>query len=1645
MSTREASAVLEHSAGLGRLARRSGGGAAAVVLAGLAVYAHRRSGVAEVAVGLRIGASTTVLHVEVSPYQDFRTITTEVGVLLRRARPGTPPPGTPIATQSADGWEISLPDPELTTCTALFASLIATSSIPIGRFDLASTAERERQFHRGGAVRDLDPAETTLTGFERAVRRTPDATALVYGPETLTYAELDARVDTLARWLIRRGVRPDTVVGVALPRSTDALVAVYAVLRAGGAFLPLDPGHPTERLERILRIARPLLVLTTRGAGFECGTAPIVYLDDDRARFDSGTVDYAAPRPDHLAYLMFTSGSTGMPKGVAVSHAAVVNHLHWMSAHLELDDTDTVLQKTPVTFDVSIWELLWPLHRGARLAIAPAAADHDPTEISRLLAAHAVTTVQFVPSTLASQLNVSPELPGSVRRVLLIGETLAPALAHRFAAASPARLHNLYGPTEATGAVTGYPVSTANSTAIPIGAPAWNTGAYVLDSCLRPVPDDAPGELYLSGVQLARGYFGDPARTADHFVASPFEPGGRLYRTGDIVRWNSGTGLLDYQGRADLQVKRHGVRIELGEIEAALAACAPVAQAAAILRSDGRLIGYIVPVAGVAPTEDALREDLSRRLPAAMVPDEILVLDAFPRNPAGKLDRAALPAPAPSRVPFRAPGNETEQLLAEVFAQVLGREQVSVDESFFALGGDSVMSILLVSRAKARGIRFTAQQVFEERTVAGLAAIAGTGTQIPDTLAELPGGGVGELPPTPAVLALLELAESGGTRFDRYAQHLVLDLPPGITEPQLRTVLGAVVARHDMLRARLYRDASGRWRLFADPVEAVDLDTVLTRADGTAPGAATSAAIARLDPANGAVLHCVWLEHDNRLIVVVHHLAIDGVSWRILIPDFLAAWAQVGAGGRPELPGGGTSMRRWAHSLRAEAHRPARVAEVDRWRELGGAATTLFTDRPLDPRVDTAATVQRIPVGLDEVATTAVLTTLPALYRTDANAVLLTAVALALAAWRQRRGLGAAAATIRLEGHGREPDLVSGADLSHTLGWFTAAYPCRLDLTGLDAESAIAGGPALADSVKTVKEQLLSVPGSGIGYGLLRYLNPSTAARMPAETTQVAFTYLGTVSGAPTGGGPWLPAADFADSETAEPPHDSGLPAGAAISIDAMVTDGKLTAGFSFPRTLLTETQVGELTDLWLSALRALATHAEESDAGGRTPSDYAVPLRQSEIDRWQDRYPGLRDIWALTPIQEKFAALAPRDPDAIEVHTLQVVLTCTGTPDLARLRTAAQHLVDRHATLRAAFLRGGADERWYQLITADAPISVRESDLRSNPTGLQDLLADEQFRPFDLAAPPLVRFLLVRTAAERWTLALTNHRLLLDGWSAPILLRELLTEYTLGIRADHDIDAGFGTFLRWRAAQDHAPAVAAWQAALHDVAGPTLVAAPGATPPAPIESAAEQVLTLSAAQTLGLSRLAAAAGVTLNTVFQYAWARVLGELTGGDDILFGTVVSGRPPSLSGVDAMVGSFINTVPVRVRLRSEGDLADRLRAVQAAQSAVVDHHYLGLAEIEAAARRPVREFFDTLLVFESYPVDGAATPLTLGELTLTELESREITLFPLTATVWPREHLRVALNWHRDLLDDHRVERLVTHLAGLLDALADRNGL
>ncbi|MFE3227123.1 amino acid adenylation domain-containing protein [Nocardia sp. NPDC059228] len=1706
-------AAVGASAELTRAARVCGAGAPAVVLAALAVYASRMASSGECVVALDTGETTVPLRILVTAHAGFYSIAKQVGRELRKARrlrfiPDIDEPwanspvhgqwplavrmlggaaiddfGTAAVTeclgsgdeltvcvddQATGGWRIAVPGVHRShrdRLIRLLEQLVHTPHAPIARIDIAASGEIERLI--GSPPADMVAASTTLAAlFTEQAARSPEAAAIVGRETRMTYADLHGASNRLARKLISLGVGPEQVVALAFGPSGEQILAVHAVLATGAAYLPLDPEHPRSRHAQVLDIAQPVCVLTTQRDGFDAPDGVrVIHIEELDLTAESGATvtddDRIAPlRPENLAYVLFTSGSTGQPKGVGVTHAAVCAHLAWMQHLHRLDDTDTVVRKTTLTFDVSAWEVLWPFTVGARLVVDGSGAHGDPNALVGAIIEHDVTTVQFTPSTLAAhrQAEAAP-MPPSVRRILLAGEAVTPTLAAALPTVAPgARYDNLYGPTEATIAVTRHAIGASDTAAVPIGAPAWHVRAHVLDAFLRPVPAGVPGELYLGGATLARGYVRRAGHTATRFIADPFGAAGqRLYRTGDIVR-STGHGELEYLGRSDFQVKLRGVRIELGELESVLAAQESVAQAVAIVddrnHAGGRLVAYVTPAAGHSIDPDALDQRLRAVLPRHLVPAVIIGLPALPVNRSGKVDRKALPAPDVETVAFRAPRTDTETALAAAYAEVLGRDRIGVDDSFFGLGGDSIMSILLVSRARSRGIAVTAQQVYEHRTVARLAAIAETaGREEIPPLAELPGGGVGELPLNPI---LRFMVERGGT-FDRFCQAMTLDLPAGIDRGALVSTLSAVIDHHDMLRSRLYRDGSAEWHLRVTPPGSVDVDSLIHQVTYHAgltgeelrvlAEAELNAAIDRIDPSAGVVLRFVWLTPDSgtapgMLVVAAHHIAVDGVSWRILLPDFIAAWAAVAAGKTPRLPAVGTSMRRWAHALVDAAHSEALTAELPLWREIVEGPAPSFGERPFDPHRDMAADVAHTVVELDEPDTAAILTVVPDRYRARVADALLTALALAVTRWRSRRGEVERSVLLRLEGHGREQDAVPGTELSRTVGWFTSIVPARLDLTGVDLDDAFGGGAAMGVALKAVKEQLRAAVHNGLGYGLLRYLNADTAAALPpGEPGEISFNYFGHIAGLDIpeelAGVGFLPSTEY--GMLAIRP-DAGRGALGAVEVDSIVLGDRLVTGFGYARGIFGEAAGEELVELWRAALEAVARHARDPrTSGGYTPSDFPlVSVTQGDIDVWEQRYPTLSEVWPATPLQSGMMFHALFDPDAVDVYTVQLVLGLEGVVDASRLRSAAAAVLERHANLRTAFEVDAAGTP-VQIVTDDVVLPWREVDLSGATGDGERLLATERTTPFDLTAAPLLRFLLLRLGDGRTRFAVTCHHVLLDGWSIPLLLREIMAGYA-GFAVEPP--PPYRRYVEWLARQDDSLSRRVWAKALAGVTEPTLLADTAAVH-APTGLPRERAFDLDEAQTRALIRLAAEFEVTINTVVQAAWAILLARITDRDDILFGTTVSGRPADLAGVENIVGLFINTIPVRIRLAPGESVGALLRRVQREQFELTAHHHLGLPDIGAQTGGGERNLFDTLLVVESYPVDEAklrSDALAFAGLAIGGFESREATHYALTLTVRQTDRLHLLAGWWPELLDAETVSLLGERLTRVLAALA-----
>ncbi|GAA3069847.1 hypothetical protein GCM10010464_37650 [Pseudonocardia yunnanensis] len=1098
---------------------------------------------------------------------------------------------------------------------ALLTALADDPDRPVGSVGVLDEAEQHRVLVTwNDTARDVKPA-TVASLFAAQAVATPDAPALASDGIAWSFAQLADRVNRLARLLITHGAGPEQLVAVALPRTAEAIAAILAVHTAGAAYVPLDPAYPMQRLRDVLADAAPLLVLTDSGVELPEDGPPRLDLDVLDLGGWSGhplsDADRTAPLlPEHPAYVIHTSGSTGRPKGVVVPHRGLVNLFasHRAQVHLPARESTgrrhlRVAHAWSFAFDASWQPQLWLLD-GHCVHVVTEEVRADPHQFVALL--REVDFVELSPSHLA-QLTDLGLFDGQRCPLAVVGfggEAVGETLWDRLRDLQGTAAFNFYGPTEST--VDALVASVADAEKPVIGRPVANTRAYVLDAGLCPVPPGVAGELYLAGAGLARGYLGRPGATAERFVADPWYPGERMYRTGDLARFDE-AGVLAYGGRADDQVKIRGHRVEPGEVEAALERHPGVARAVVTVPagSRGTLVAHVEAVSeATVPLEPGeLRSHVAASLPEHMVPAAVVVLDRLPLLANGKLDRASLRAPdLAAQVSDREPRTAQEAALCRAVAEVLELPRIGVDDDFFAFGGDSILAMALVGRARAAGLRVTPRQVFTHRTPAALAEVATALEELPSPATD---DGSGTVPLTPV---MHELRELGGP-FARYHQVALLSTPAELDMGALVAMIRALAGHHDLLRARLVRPAEGNhWSLHVPEPADVDAAQWVRRVDvagldldarAAVITAETERARDRLDPDGGVMAQVVWFDAGRaapgRLLLCLHHLVVDGVSWRILPLDLAAAWSGLRAGRPATLPEAGTSFRRWATALTASA--AGRAAELPLWTSMLGGGSPLPLLRSLDRTVDTVGTQQDVRVVLPREVTEPLLGPAPAAYGSGVDDVLLAALALAVGDWRRRHG-GAAgnAVLVDVEGHGRAEELLDGAELSRTVGWFTSVHPLRPDTGDVDLDTAAADPSAAARAVDRVREHRAAVPDGGIGYGLLRHLDPAGApvlAGLPAP--QIEFNYLGRF-GYTRSGSEQEWAAVSGEEEAAEVPMDDGMPLGHALSVTAMAQDlpggPQLVVHWSWPAGVLDQETVEDLARTWSGALTALVRAA---------------------------------------------------------------------------------------------------------------------------------------------------------------------------------------------------------------------------------------------------------------------------------------------------------------------------------------------------------------------------------------------------------------------------------------------------------------------
>ncbi|OBH40505.1 non-ribosomal peptide synthetase, partial [Mycobacterium intracellulare] len=950
---------------------------------------------------------------------------------------------------------------------------------------------------------------------------------------------------------------------------------------------------------------------------------------------------------------------------------------------------------------------------------------------------------------------------------------------------------------------------------------------------------------------------------------------------------------------------------------------------------------------------------------------------------------------------------------------VLGVERVGVDDSFFDLGGDSILSMQVVARARAAGVVCRPRDVFVEQTVARLARVATDRDDEEDVVDE----GIGPVVATP-IMRWLQTVQGP---IDDFNQTMVLAAPAGVTADEVVVVLQALLDRHPMLRLRVEDDGDGGWKLHAPDPGSVQAGECLQSVD-TLTDATLVEARSRLNPGAGVMVSAVWASETSQLALIIHHVAVDGVSWRTLIEDLNIAWAQHHSGQPVALPLGGTSFARWSSLLAEHAQSPAVVEQADAWREVVSTPALLPAVRP---DVDTYQTAEQLSVSLDVETTRLLLGEVPAAFHAGVQDILLIAFGMA---WTKFLGSKAAGAAIGIdvEGHGRQEELGPHVDLSRTVGWFTTKYPVALTIDGLDWASVVGGDDALGAAVKATKEQLRALP-DGLTYGLLRYLNPDVD--LGGSDPVIGFNYLGRLGA----------AADLPGELWRLSPDSLSLSgAAAAVAMPLMHTvdlnagtmdteDGPhLHANWTWAASAMDREQISQLSRLWFEALEGICAHVQ-AGGGGLTPSDIApARLNQRQIDKLSKQHQ-VADILPLTPLQQGllFHASFAQDPGD-DVYAVQLGITVTGALDSQRLHEAVHTVVNRHPNLAARFCPQFGEP--VQVIPADPVMAWRYIQLGPEDLDpeqrVEELCAAERAAVSDLNNRPAFRAALIRTADNRYRFVLTNHHIVMDGWSLPILLREILANY---YGDQLPAPATYRSYLTWLAGQDRAAAQAAWREVLDGFEAPTLVGPAGRMR---LGRRAVESYRLSAETTRALGELARSCHTTVNTVLQAGWAQLLMRLTGHHDVAFGTAVSGRPADLAGAESMVGLLINTVPVRANIDAETTVADVLDQLQQHHNDTLEHEHLALSEIHRVTGHDA--LFDTLFLYENYPID-TSVPLGFHELAITDVTNREYNHYPLSVMALPGRELGLRVEYDTDVFDAAGIEKMTERFQRVLSEM------
>ncbi|WP_051569069.1 non-ribosomal peptide synthase/polyketide synthase [Alkaliphilus transvaalensis] len=1471
--------------------------------------------------------------------------------------------------------------------------------------------------------------------FEEEVKKNPNGIAVVFNENKLTYNELNQKANQLARILVEKGVKTDVIVAIMVERSLEMIVGIMAILKAGGAYLPIAPEYPIDRINFMLEDSDTNILLSQekliKNVTFD-GT--VLSLDHNHLYQGDDSNLSSVGGPESLAYVIYTSGSTGNPKGVMVHHQGAVNYLTWAAKSYIKGQRVSMPLYTNISFDLTVTSIFTPVITGNTIVIYN--NQQQETLIEDIIKDNQVEVVKLTPAHLRLMANIK-HTNSKIKRLIVGGEQLETALAEKiyYAFGGNIEIYNEYGPTEATVGcmIHQYDPQKDNDVAVPIGKPADNVKIYILDQHKKPVPNMVIGEIYISGDGVAKGYLNNPKLSMEKFINNPYVDGERMYKTGDLARRLSDSNI-EFVGRIDHQVKIRGYRIELGEIENALLQLEGIKAVAVIdLEEEGNkyLTAYLVSENNYSVKE--LRESLKRNLPDYMIPSYFITLEKLPLNQNGKVDRKALPLPSgkiDTGEEYEAPTNEIEEKLVQLWSSVLRVDQIGINDEFFSLGGDSIKAIQIVARAKSEGCYFEVKDLFKVKTIKELGKLVRFQTiEIDQGIVE------GEVPLTAIQRWFFE---STIENKNHYNQSTVLFSKEGFEVDHIKKTFLSLIKHHDVLRM-IYKIEKGQViqinKGLNEQLFSLEVYNFKEEKDNEEKITEICTRIQSSININEGPLVKLGLfktKEGDHLLVAIHHLVIDGVSWRILLEDITDLYRASKEEKRVEeikLPNKTTSFKEWANRLVKYANSYEMEIEANYWRSIEEKKVEkLPKDKAVSTVVttDTGSDIKAETINLSEEETANLLRKVNRAYGTEINDILLTALTKTIGEWT-----GYDKVLINLESHGRE-EIIEGADITRTVGWFTAQYPVILERKQNDL---------ISDLIKNVKDQLRLIPNKGIGYGILRYLSDEKIKqgiefRLDPE---ISFNYLGEFKSDDNFGGfgsSKIDTGDFMDVN--EKPLF-------ALDFIGVITKNRLNMDIKYSKSEYHEVTIKTLAEKYKENLLEIVEHCQSKKEVEVTASDITKEkITLVELEPYKAQLHNIEKIFPLTPMESGMLFHSIADKGSEAYHET-IILEVKGNIREEIFEACFNKIIERYDILRTIFDYESFHSSM-QIVFKKRPTKIDfediSKDLVDREAYLDKLVKEDRRKPFNLSKDLLIRMKLIKTDERQYSIIISNHHIIMDGWCLNIIISDLIKIYNQlnkGEELNLETPPQYSTYVEWLTKQNTKEANRYWREYLDGFREASKLPYEEKTTIKEYKNSSH-LLELSKKDTKAIEDLAKRNNVTVNNVMQSIWGIQLQKYNNVGDSVFGYVVSGRNGEVAGIEEMVGLFINTLPLRIRSGDNPSYKEILEQVNNSYLENSNYEYYSLADIQGASE--VKEnLIDSIMVFQNYPINTTEINNKENSFEIIGLKGVEHTNYNFNIIIIHQDVITIKFAYNENKYLKENVEKISSHFESILKSITE----